>query len=447
MPDTRSDFVAWFRAASPYLHAHRDRTFVVCMGGEALDAPGFAHLIHDLALLDALGVRLVLVHGARPQIEARLHARGAAMRYVDGVRVTDAIALECVREAVGSVRVEIEALLSQGVMNSPMEGARIRVASGNFVTARPYGIRDGVDFGHTGEVRRVDTEAIQRRLGDGDIVLVPALGYSPTGEVFNLNADEVATAVAIALTADKLVFLHEGAPLTEQDGRVIGELTPESAERLTARLGRLPDDLVCALEATEAGVPRAHLVPRAVDGSLLIELFTRDGIGTLVAARPFDALRRATVDDVPGILQIITPLEDDGTLVRRSREKLEVEIGHFHVLVRDRAIIGCVALYPWPEAGVAEIACLAVHPDYRRRGRAAQMFAHLLEEARDMGLSAVFILTTRTSHWFLERGFREVPLDRLPVERQRLYNFRRNARVLLLELAPAELPVLPRAGS
>ncbi|HAZ60389.1 MAG TPA: amino-acid N-acetyltransferase [Gammaproteobacteria bacterium] len=440
MSDNRTDFVAWFRAASPYLHAHRDRTFVVCLGGEALAAPGFPHLIHDLALLDALGVRLVLVHGARPQIEARLKARGAAMRYEDGVRVTDAIALECVREAVGSVRVEIEALLSQGVTNSPMEGARIRVASGNFVTARPYGIRNGVDFGHTGEVRRVDIDAIRRRLGDGDLVLVPALGYSPTGEVFNLNADEVATAVAIALGADKLIFLHEGAPLTDEDGQVIGELTPEGAERLATRLGRLPDDLVCALEATAAGVPRAHLVPRAVDGGLLIELFTRDGIGTLVAARPFDDLRQATIDDIPGILQIIAPLEDDGTLVRRSREKLELEIDHFHVLVRDRAIIGCVALYPWPEAGLAEIACLAVHPDYRRRGKATLMFEHLLAHARSMHLSAVFILTTRTSHWFRERGFREVALERLPLERQSLYNFCRNARVLLLELSPRDNP-------
>ena len=436
MHDSPSDFVAWFRTASPYVHAHRDRTFVICMGGEAVDAPGFPSLVHDLALLDALGVRLVLVHGARPQIEERLQARGADVRYVDGVRVTDATALECVMEAVGSVRVEIEALLSQGVMNSPMEGARIRVASGNFVTARPYGIRSGVDFGHTGEVRRVDIEGVRRRLADGDIVLIPALGYSPTGEVFNLNADEVATAVAIALEADKLVFLHEGEPLLDEAGEVLSELTPQAAERLRASMGRLPDDLICALEATEAGVPRAHLVPRSIDGALLLELFTRDGIGTLVAARPFDELRQATIDDVPGILQVIEPLEEDGTLVRRSREKLEMEIGHFHVLVRDRAIIGCVALYPWCEAGVAEIACLAVHPDYRRRGRASLMYEHLLDEARALGVSAVFILTTRTSHWFLERGFREVPLERLPVERQRLYNFQRNAHVLLLELAP-----------
>jgi amino-acid N-acetyltransferase len=436
MHDSSPDFVAWFRTASPYVHAHRDRTFVICLGGEAVDAPGFPGLVHDLALLDALGIRLVLVHGARPQIEERLQARGAAMRYVDGVRVTDATALECVMEAVGSVRVEIEALLSQGVMNSPMEGARIRVASGNFVTARPYGIRDGVDFGHTGEVRRVDVEGIQRRLADGDIVLIPALGYSPTGEVFNLNADEVATAVAVALAADKLVFLHEGELPRDDNGEVIGELTPEGVPALSARLGRLPDDLICALEATEGGVARAHLVPRAVDGVLLLELFTRDGIGTMVTGRSFDELRRAGIDDVPGILQIIEPLEEDGTLVRRSREKLEMEIDHFQVLVRDRAIIGCVALYPWPDAGVAEIACLAVHPDYRRRGRASLMYEQLLDEARALGLSAVFILTTRTSHWFLERGFSEVPLERLPVERQRLYNFRRSARVLLLELTP-----------
>jgi amino-acid N-acetyltransferase len=428
-----AQFVAWFRAASPYIHAHRDQTFVVCFGGEAVDAPGFAHLIHDLALLDGLGVRLVVVHGARPQVESRLRARGAALRYVDGIRVTDEVALACVREAVGTVRVEIEALLSQGVMNSPMEGARIRVASGNFVTARPYGVRNGIDFEHTGEVRRVDTEAIRRRLEQGDIVLIPALGYSPTGEVFNLNADEVAVAVAVELKASKLVFLMEGPGLVDDRGRVLAELTPGDAEALRARM-RLPDELECALEATAQGVERAHLLPRETDGALLLELFSRDGIGTLVAAQPFDSVRTATVEDVTGVLQLIAPLEQAGVLVRRSREKLEVEIGCFTVLVRDRAIIGCAALYQYPQSAAAEIACLAVHPDYRRRGRAGMLLEQLLRSARQQGLTRVFILTTQAMHWFLERGFREVPVADLPVERQRLYNFQRNSKVLLLEL-------------
>lgn len=433
MTATAADFVAWFRRASPYIHAHRDHTFVVCFGGEAVASPGFAHLIHDLALLDGLGIRLVIVHGARPQVESRLQERGAALRYAQGIRITDAIALECVREAVGTVRVEIEALLSQGVMNSPMEGARIRVASGNFVTARPYGVRDGIDFEHTGEVRRVDAEGISRRLQQGDIVLVPALGYSPTGEVFNLNADEVAVAVAVALGASKLVFLMESPGVLNAEGEIISELT--QAEALALKGGpSWSDELECAIEATSQGVTRAHLLPRSIDGGLLLELFSRDGIGTLVAAQAFDAIRSAGIEDVPGLLQLIAPLENAGVLVRRSREKLELEIDRFTVLVRDRAIIGCAALYGYSEERAGEIACLAIHPDYRRRGRAGALLEHLLKSARQAGMAHIFILTTQTTHWFLERGFVEVSVESLPVARQRLYNFQRNSKVLLFRL-------------
>ena len=188
-------FVAWFRAVAPYVHGHRGRTFVICFGGEAVQGERFASLIHDIALLHSLGIRVVLVHGTRPQIEARLRTSGLETRYVNDLRVTEAPALAAVKEAAGVVRIEVEALLSMGLANSPMANARLRVASGNFVTARPLGVQGGVDFHYTGEVRRIDGEAIQSRLAEGEIVLIPPLGYSPTGEVFNLDADDVATAV------------------------------------------------------------------------------------------------------------------------------------------------------------------------------------------------------------------------------------------------------------
>lgn len=432
-------YVQWFRQSSPYINAHRDRTFVVAFDGEAVADARFANLVHDLALLSTLGVRLVLVPGARPQIEARLQERGAAIRYVNGLRVTDAAALECVKEAVGAVRVQIEALLSMGVANSPMAGYRVRVASGNFVTARPLGVRDGVDYEHTGEVRRVDGVGIRERLAHGDIVLVSPLGYSPTGEVFNINADDVALAVAGELGADKLLFLLEERPPGAADGRMVREITAAEAERyLETRGEELPEGLARLLRggiaATRRGVRRVHYVERRLDGGLLLELFTRDGVGTLLTAQSFENLRPAKVDDVGGILELIAPLEQEGVLVRRSRERLEMEIGYFSVIERDGSIIGCAALYPHPDDGMGEIACVAIHADYRRQGRADLLLNRLERRAREQGLSCVFVLTTRTAHWFQERGFEKASVDDLPMARRSLYNLKRGSKVFLKRL-------------
>jgi amino-acid N-acetyltransferase len=437
LPDKNSgpQFVEWFRHAAPYINAHRGRTFVVLFGGEAVADPQFPHLIHDLALLNSLGVRLVLVHGARPQIEQRLHERGAELHYVNGLRVTDDAALGCVKEAVGSVRVEIEALLSMGVANSPMAGARLRVASGNFVTARPLGVREGVDYCHTGEVRRVDAEAIRNRLDTGAIVLLSPLGYSPTGEVFNLSAEDVAAAAAAALRADKLLCLVEGPGVPDQAHGLIHQMTPRQAEEALDSGRALPEDvarkLAAVVHACRHGVRRGHVLGRHAEGGLLLELFTRDGIGTLVTAETYEGMRQATIDDVGGILELIAPLEAEGILVRRSRELLEMEIDRFTVLERDGMAIACSALYPFPEAGAAEIACLAVHPDYRGQGRGDILLNALERRARAQNIERLFVLTTRTAHWFRERGFQSGEIDDLPVQRRALYNYRRRSKVFI----------------
>ncbi len=438
--ETKQRFVKWFRNAAPYINAFRDRTFVLLVGGETLSEAQFPALVHDIALLNSLGVRLVLVHGARPQIEQRLRADGAEIRYVDGLRVTDDTALACVKEAVGSVRVEIEALLSMGLANSPMAGARIRVASGNFVTARPLGVRKGTDFCHTGEVRRVDTQAINQQLAEGAIVLLSPLGYSPTGEVFNLSAEEVATTVAAELASDKLIMLVDGNGLLDGRGRLVHELTLDEARAfLAAETASMPPDiehaLRAAVQACTRGVRRAHLINRHIDGALLQELFTRDGVGTMVAGDPFEGIRRATIDDVGGILELIAPLEADGILVRRSREVLETEIGKFVVVERDDAIIACAGLYPCVSERLAELACLVVHPDYQGEARASTVLAYLEREARTQGIDRLFVLTTQAVHWFREQGFEPAELSSLPVERQALYNLQRNSKVLIKELA------------
>ena len=431
---SKAEFVDWFRQSSPYIHAHRGKVVVLSFGGEAVSDAGFANLVHDIALLNGLGIRLVLVPGARPQIEERLAARGDDMQVVNGLRVTDAEALACVKEANGVVRVEIEALLSMGLANSPMAGVRIRVGSGNFVTAKPLGIIDGTDYQHTGEVRRVDAEALNNLLASGSIALVPGLGYSPTGEVFNLSAADVASAVAAALNADKLIFLTE-QKVADGRGRVINSMVPREVDQLLARRRSLSEDVARVLQnaaaACRGGVKRVHILERRRDGILLSELFTRDGAGTLVTAEPYELIRTARIDDVGGILELIAPMEAAGILVKRSRERLEQEIDQFTVIERDGTVIACAALYPFPDEGLAELACVAVHGEYRGAGRGDELLEFIEERTRALGIGELFVLSTRTSHWFRERGFHNAEVDRLPRRRRDLYNWQRNSKVYI----------------
>ncbi|MEW8025194.1 MAG: amino-acid N-acetyltransferase [Candidatus Thiodiazotropha sp.] len=435
VPDS---FVDWFRGSSPYIHAHRGRTFIISFGGEAVVDAGFANLIHDIALLHGLGIRLVLVHGARPQIEERLKTRGVKTAYVEGLRVTDNAALTCVKEAAGSVRVEIEALLSMGLANSPMAGVRIRAASGNFVTAKPIGVRNGIDYCHTGEVRRVDATGLEQRLQAGAIAIVPPLGYSPTGEVFNLSSADVAASVAVALGAEKLISLVEAKGLTDSRNQLITNIVPKQVDALLQRRKKMADDLRQHLEAAvyacRSGVKRIHIVNRKRDGALLKELFTRDGIGTLITAEPYEETRTARIDDVGGLLELIEPLEETGVLVRRSRELLETEIDGFTLMERDGMAIACAALFPYPKEAMAELACVVVHPDYRGSDRGDRLLSYMERKAQQNGIDKLFILTTQAAHWFRERGFVQADLRDLPMRKQALYNYRRNAKVFMKKI-------------
>lgn len=430
-------FVAWFRSVAPYVNLFRGKTFVVAFGGKAIMGRLAGTLAYDVNLLAALGIRLVLVHGARPQIEEELREKGLPSRYHGRYRVTDAAALDCVIDAVGSVSLELEAVLSQGLPDTPMANSRIRVIGGNFITARPVGVIDGVDMQYAGAVRKVDAEGIRAQLGLGNIVLLSCLGTSPTGESFNLAMEEVAEATAIALNADKLVFLSDSRGATDIDGHLLDELTADAADRL-ARLGDwlsadLKRYLPCAVRASRAGVGRVHVIGYEEDGTLLRELFSRDGVGTVITRESLDRLRDARPDDIGGLIALIEPLEEDGTLVRRERDLLEREIGHFSVVEHDGLIVGCAALYPY-EAGKAELACLAVHPQYRRWGHGEQLMKRIEARARAAGVSRLFVLTTVTSHWFIERGFVERTVDDLPDEKRLVYNLQRRSKVLMKQL-------------
>ena len=436
-PSTAQDYVHWFRDSAPYINAHRNKTFVLMFGGEAVQHANFQHIIHDIALLHSLGIRLILVHGARPQINQNLQEKHLETPIHLHRRVTTRESLACVMSAVGSIRLQIEALLSMGLANSPMFGARIDVVSGNFVTAKPYGIRDGVDFQLTGEVRSLDTDAMQRHLDNHNIVLLGPTGYSTTGEVFNLLAEEVATKTAIALKADKLIFLGKKQGLLDAEQRVVRELRPNQLDRYIEQFQQYDDEMALHLKGAQraslSGVHRVHLISYAYDGALIEELFTRDGIGTMISDAHYEEVRMATIQDVGGLINLLRPLEEDGILVYRSRERLESEIEQFAVIERDGMILACAALYPIPttknEIGSAEIACVAVDPAYRKSNRGSQILHFLEDKARQQGILQLFVLTTRTAHWFLEQGFQTATVDDLPNARQELYNYQRNSLV------------------
>ncbi len=435
---TSAEFVAWFRSVAPYINAFRGRTFVIAFGGEVVADGKFIELTHDFNLLASLGIRLVLVHGARPQIEQHLAKSNLDDSYHQGIRMTDADTMQCVKEAVGRVRVEIEALLSMGLPNSPMANADIRVAGGNFITAQPIGVINGIDLMHTGAVRKVDIDALNDRMEFGEVVLLSPLGYSPTGEVFNVTLEDVATATAIALDADKLMFLMDTDGVHDKEDALLSELTVAQSQKILSSKQKLPDDvnifLPCAIRACEGGVERTHLISRHTDGAVLQELFSDDGIGTMVVESTLNTLRKATIEDIGGILEVLRPLEEKGILVRRSRELLEREVDRFVVLEHDHRIIGCAALYPFPKADSAELACLAVEPQSRDRGYGEIILKHMISIAKSQKVKKLFVLTTRTAHWFIERGFNTADVTALPSQKKSLYNWQRKSKVFMRKI-------------
>jgi amino-acid N-acetyltransferase len=440
-------FVPWFRTVAPHIHAYHGKTFVVAITGELIAAGKLNSFAQDLAILQAMGIKLVLVHGFRPQVNEQLRSKGHEARYSHGLRITDAVALDSAQEAAGQLRFEIEAAFSRGLPNTPMANAIVRVVSGNFLTARPVGIVDGVDFIHSGVVRKVDGAAIRSAIDIGAMVLLSPFGFSPTGEAFNLTMEEVATSVAISIQADKLIFLSEipGIPLDtslpiSEDNPIDTELPLDTAKKLLASLSppQRPTDTAFYLQhcvkACEAGVERNHILPFSVDGSLLLEVYVHDGIGTMVIDEKLESLREATADDIGGILQLIEPFERDGTLVKRSRTEIERDVGQYTVIEHDGVIFGCAALYPYPEAKTAEMAALTVSPQSQAQGDGERILKRIEQRAKAQGLESIFVLTTRTMHWFLKRGFQQVNPDWLPEARKRKYNWDRKSQVLVKKL-------------
>ncbi|MEI6897448.1 MAG: amino-acid N-acetyltransferase [Psychromonas sp.] len=434
--------VNWFRSSAPYINAHRNKTFILMLGGEALETDNFQHIINDIALLNSLGVKLVLVHGVRPQIQKQLDLHGHKSEFSNDIRITDEKSLALIKQAVGAVQIELQARLSMGLANSPMQGASIRTVISNVVTAQPIGIKDGIDYCHAGKVRRIDVEGLKIHLEMGAIPVISPLGYSVTGEVFNLLAEEVATQVAIGLEADKLIGFCSKIGVLDESGELISELLPEQAQQHVDALALQPGAasgtlrfLRAAIASCKAGIKRSHLISYYQEGALLKELFTRDGSGTQIVKESSECIRTATIDDIGGLLELIEPLEKQGVLVKRSRELLENEIHHFQIVELDGMVIGCAALYPFMDEKMGELACLVSHPKYRRSARADNLVAHVERKAKQLGLESIFVLTTQSIHWFRERGFNFTDISKLPAAKKEMYNLKRSSKVLLRKIS------------
>ena len=439
-----AQYAQWFRSSTPYIQAHRRRTFVVLLPGEALEAPNLTNIVHDLALTHVLGARLVLVHGARPQLDAAL---GSNVR-TGSRRVTQGTDLATLQQVYGELRSRLEALFSTGLPNTPLHGTDISVANGNLVVARPLGIVDGVDHQFTGAVRQVHRARVNALLDSGAIVLMSPLGYSPSGQTFNLPSAELAAATALAIDADKLIVLDETRRLQDSEQREQSLLSPSALANVIDRESQNPgarDRLRAALTAVRGGVPRAHIVTWREDGALLAELYTAGGHGTQISELSQTPVRAATAADIAGIVELIRPLEDSGALVRRSRDRLEAEIEHFIVAELDGVVIGWCALLPLEPSASAELGCVAVHSGYRARSTSAeqdtnttyaghgvgeQLLAFAEAQARSANIRTLFALTTQTRDWFLEHGFALSSPDELPESKAALYNLQRNSTVL-----------------
>ena len=410
-----TDTIDWFRHTAPYINSHRGTTVVVGLRSSAASDENFINVVHDIALMHSLGVRLVVVHE-------------------QSTFNSDPLTPIAVNKAVADVlaeRTRIEQMFSMGLPNSPLHHARLRVISGNFITARPLGVINGVDRSGRGLVRHVDVAGITHALDGTAICLVSTLGHSAAGEVFTLDALDVMGAVSRSLGADKLIIMSDFDGVEDTDGILQRQLTVEAARQsLETAGGGQKEALMLACDACDSGVPRSHLINYTLDGGLLKELYTHDGIGTLISPDEYEQIRVAEANDLAGILELVRPIQQAGVLANRSNEEIERSLDKFTVITKDSRVIACAALLDNPADNIAEIASVATHPNYRDSGHGERLVAGLIDRAKQAELGRVYVRTTQTGHWFQELGFTRASPNTLPESEKQKAKINRNSNIL-----------------
>lgn len=415
-----------FRSAAPYIYAHQGRVFVVTISRATAESGKLSELVQDLALLHTLGIKLVLVYAAGIELD-------------EGPNCVDTTRMQSLQSEIAAQRTQLESLFSAGLINTPMAGMKLHVVSGNFIHAKPAGIIDGVDSQHYGEVRRVDSDAIQAQLSANNIVLLSPTAYSPSGEYFYIDALNVAAAVATSMPADKLIFMMDEKTLQASRGQRLKHLNLNQAQNLLQRRKSISTTvrryINLAIDTCLSQVPRVHLLSTTVRGALLHELFSHAGCGTLISADDYDDIRPATIEDVGGIMSLIKPLQESGSLVGRSEEQIERDIHSYDVIERDGFMVACAALQQINDSVYAEVSCFAVHPDFQKEGHGSRLIKHVEKKAQAQGMQHILVLTTKALHWFHEQGYQTQAIKKLPVAKQKTYNYQRNSRILIKSIA------------
>jgi amino-acid N-acetyltransferase len=420
------------RGILQYIPRFRERTFVLSLDGAIVTDENFANLLLDVAVLRSLSIRVVIVHGAAAQIQALGVEQNLTPSNLDGSGVTDAATLRLALTAANRLTHEILEGLSAN---------DLRAAATNAVIAHPLGILGGVDHLFTGKVERVDVEFLQTLLAQGVLPVLPPLGFDGDGHTYRVNSDSVAVAVAEALKASKLIYL------TTQDGilvhgRLIRQMLVGDLESVMAlqKADIVPEQLSKALHAIaacQAGVPRVHIINGRVDEGLLAEVFSNEGIGTLIYANEYQQIRRAMKKDVRAILALTKTSMESEELVKRTHATMEKQLGDYYIFEIDKNPVACVALHVFPDAGKAEIACLYVSPSHENQGIGKKLIQFVENKARENGLSEVLALSTQAFTYFQSKGgFTEGTPDDLPPGRREKYDASgRKSKVLVKKLA------------
>lgn len=425
--------VSDLRGILQYVPRFRDRIFVIAIDGEIIAAENFANILLDLAVLRSLNIKIVLVHGVSFQIEKLAQARNTPISNHDGTGITDFETLQIALDA--STRLTNDIL--QGLTS-----VDLRAAFANAVIAHPAGILSGIDYLFTGKVEKIDAKCLHYLLDEGIIPIIPPLGYDGEGKTYRVNSDAAAVDVAEALHAAKVIFIsrHDGLQLGNEE--IIRQLSVRDAEELIKRkrisAPGVASKIAHGAQACRLGISRVHLINGNIDEALLTEVFSNEGIGTMIHSNEYQQMRRMMKKDVRQVMSLIKQSVHSEELIRRTRAELLQQIEDYWLLEVDRNIVGCVAIHPYESGQCAELACLYVSRNHENQGYGRKLMAFVENLARERGYAHLFALSTQAFAYLQQKGgFHEATIDILPQERQeRLRQSGRNSRILVKNISP-----------